>query len=205
MTSRHDLVWLTPAAWGESPALAPWRAHDWPAVVRRHEPGVDAGAICLGVPLPGRGRHALVVAPADVTRTTPPRLLADAIGAAPSAWLAGLQQLARAAGTLELRVVGSLAMASLTGLPYVSATSDIDLLLYPATQRDLHTGVALLEEYAQRLPLDGEIVFPQGDAVAWKEWQEWQTARGTGARVLVKSLHGVRLAEPAALLASLAP
>jgi hypothetical protein len=37
-------------------------------------------------------------------------------------------------------------------------------------------------------------------AVAWKEWRD---AAATGAKVLVKSMAAVRLAEPAALLATL--
>jgi phosphoribosyl-dephospho-CoA transferase len=46
------------------------------------------------------------------------------------------------------------------------------------------------------LPLDGEIVFPSGDAVAWKEW--------AGAeRVLVKRASAVRLAPVAELLSTL--
>ena len=196
MFSRHDLVWLTPAGWDAAPALPEWRVRDWPAVVRRHEAGVDPAAICLGIPLPDRQRLALVVSPAQIARSSPPLALADAIGAAPPQWLAGLVALQRAAAALDVRVYGSLAMASITGLPYLGATSDIDLLLRPATRAELQAGLALLEEHAQVLPLDGEIVFPSGEAVAWKEWL---AARRDQARVLVKSLTAVRLADPAQL------
>jgi phosphoribosyl-dephospho-CoA transferase len=200
MFSRHDLVWLTPAAWDAAPAMSQWRERDWPAVVRRHEAGVAPGAVCLGIPLPARQRVALLVGAADIARTAPPLPLTDAIAAAPPQWLAGLVALQRATAALDLRVYGSLAMASITGLPYLRAASDIDLLLRPADRHALDAGLALLEEHANVLPLDGEIVFPSGDAVAWKEWLA--ACRGH-ARVLVKSLHAVRLADPAQLLATL--
>jgi phosphoribosyl-dephospho-CoA transferase len=200
MLSRHDLVWLTPAGWDAAPALPQWRERDWPAVVRRHDPGVAHDAVCLGIPLPARQRVALVVNSAEIARTAPPLPLMDAIAAAPPQWVAGLVALQRAAAALDVRVYGSLAMASITGLPYLGPASDIDVLLRPANHAELLAGLALLEEHAQLLPLDGEIVFPSGDAVAWKEWL---SARRDQARVLVKSLHAVRLADPAALLAAL--
>lgn len=200
MFSRHDLVWLTPAGWNAAPALPQWRERDWPAVVRRTDAGAAHGVVCLGVPLPERQRVSLVANAADIKRTTPPLPLVDAIAAAPPQWLAGLVALQRAAAALDLRVYGSLAMASITGLPYLREASDIDLLLRPANRHELDAGLALLEEYAAVLPLDGEIVFPSGDAVAWKEWL---AARRDHARVLVKSLQAVRLADPAQLLATL--
>ena len=202
MYSRHDLVWLTPAGWDAAlatahPALTLWREHDWPAVVRRQEPGVGSDSVCLGMPLPlsfgARQRLALVVDTKHVARTRPPLPLADALSAAPPQWLAALVALQRA---VDLRVFGSLAMQSLTGMAYLRPVSDIDLLLTPASTTELDAGVALLEQHAALLPLDGEILFARGEAVAWKEWL---AARRDGARVLVKSLHGVRLAEPSTL------
>lgn len=205
MFSRHDLVWLTPAGWDAAIARAPhaaltlWRARDWPAVVRRHEDGVPAGAVCLGIPLPlsfgARQRLALVSSRGHVARSQAPLPLADALSSAPPEWLAGLVALQRAA-LVDLRVFGSLAMQSLTGLAYVREQSDIDLLLTPATHAELEAGLALLAEASTVLPLDGEIVFDGGAAVAWKEWL---AARRDGARVLVKSMNGVRLMHPAAL------
>ncbi|WP_332875756.1 malonate decarboxylase holo-[acyl-carrier-protein] synthase [Massilia sp. S19_KUP03_FR1] len=200
MFSRHDLVWLTPAGWDTAPALTEWRKQDWPAIVRRRDAGVGADAVCLGIPLPERQRVALVVDARHIARSAPPLTLADAIAAAPPQWLAGLVALQRAAEALDVRVYGSLAMASITGLPYLRAGSDIDLLARPTTRSEFAAAVALLEEHAQVLPLDGEIVFPSGDAVAWKEWI---AARRDHARVLVKSLHTVRLADPAQLFSSL--
>ena len=63
-------------------------------------------------------------------------------------------------------------------------------------------GLALLERHAATLPLDGEIVFPSGAAVAWKEWL---SASRNEARVLVKDAGAVRLAPMAELLMTLEP
>lgn len=213
MYSRHDLAWLTPAGWTAALAQAPshdtilrdWFEHDWPLVVRRHEPGLGDDVVCLGMPLPlaegVRQRLALTAQTAHIARHTAPLTIADAVAGAPSAWLTSLVSLQRDVAGLDVRVFGSLAMESVTGLPYLRPESDIDLLLRPATQADLRAGLALLERHAQLLPLDGEIVFPSGDAVAWREWL---SARRDGARVLVKSMHAVRLGDPAVLAASLA-
>ena len=205
MFSRHDLVWLTPAGWDAAiarashPALTLWRARNWPAVVRRHEDGVRSGAVCLGIPLPlsfgTRRRLALIADCGHVARRQAPLPLADALACAPPEWLAALVALQRAAA-IDLRVFGSLAMQSMTGLAYVRAQSDIDLLLTPATHAELHAGLTMLTEASALLPLDGEIVFADGAGVAWKEWL---AARRDGARVLVKTMDGVRLVHPAAL------
>ena len=210
MFSRHDLVWLTPAGWAAAlahaphPALHAWRDHDRPAVVRRHEEGASDATVCLGIPLPDafglRQRVALVSQAGHVARHALPLPLADALAAAPPAWLAGLVALQRALHGCDLRVYGSLAMTAWTGQPYLRPASDIDLLLRPATQAELDAAVTLFEHHAQLLPLDGEIVFPSGEAVAWKEWLAARRAR---ARVLVKSVSTVRLADPADLAATL--
>jgi phosphoribosyl-dephospho-CoA transferase len=214
MNRRHDLVWLTRAGWhaavtadpGHDGALRDWYENDWPAVVRRQDASAGDAVVCLGIPLPissgVRQRLSLVAHVDHIARRTAPVTLADALAAAPPAWLAGLVALARDAAGLDLRVYGSLAMESVTGAPYLRPESDIDLLLRPSTRTELRAGLALLAHHAALLPLDGEIVFPSGDAVAWKEWL---AARRDQARVLVKSLHAVRLQDPALLEGSLPP
>jgi phosphoribosyl-dephospho-CoA transferase len=91
-------------------------------------------------------------------------------------------------------------MQAITGQSYLTPASDIDLLFVPADAASLRAGLALLEQYAALLPLDGEIVFPSGEAVAWKEWI---SAGRHDARVLVKDAGAVRLAPMAQLLATL--
>ncbi|HWJ94675.1 MAG TPA: phosphoribosyl-dephospho-CoA transferase MdcG domain-containing protein, partial [Telluria sp.] len=88
----------------------------------------------------------------------------------------------------------------LTGLPYLTPESDADILFRPASRTALRSGVTAMVHAAERMPLDGEIVFPDGSAVAWKEWRD--AAQGAG-KVLVKSLGAVRLASPSDLIATL--
>lgn len=223
MFARHSLVWLAPAGWraaaaaaapAHAPAIGLWRERDWPLVARRNEADPLSAEICLGLAPPpspdpdGNGnagarlRIAVRALHAHVTRSAPPLTVAQALAAAPERWrqpLAGLAGDGAGLG-LDLRVYGSLALQALTGLDYLRPGSDIDLLLAPATPAQLQAGLALLASYAATLPLDGEVVFPNGEAVAWKEWS---AARGGQARVLAKSVHGVRLAGVDALLATL--
>jgi phosphoribosyl-dephospho-CoA transferase len=216
MFSRHELAWLSSAGWdaaidraqpGERAAFEQWRRMDWPAIVRRADAGLEPGHVSLGIPLPpaadgSKGRIALRALKALVARRSPPLALADAARSAPTLWEASLAALAMdsfASGT-ALHAYGSLAMQAITKLPYVTSTSDIDLLFAPANIESLRKGLALLEQYASLLPLDGEIVFPSGAAVAWKEWL---AAESVHARVLVKEANAVRLASIAELLASL--
>lgn len=211
MFSRHELVWLTAQGWdtaleraqpGQQAGIERWRRADWPAVVRRAGVGLEAGEVSLGIPLPPtpdgvKGRIAMTALKADVARHTPALALADAAQAAPDHWRKGLDALT--AG-LPLRAYGSLAMQAITGQSYLTPSSDIDLLFFPTDGESLRAGLALLEQHAAVLPLDGEIIFASGAAVAWKEWIN--AARGQ-ARVLVKDAGAVRLAPMAELLATL--
>jgi phosphoribosyl-dephospho-CoA transferase len=211
MFSRHELVWLTAPGWdaalhralpGQHAAIEQWRREDWPAVVRRADAGQAAGQVSLGIPLPPspdgvKGRIALKAPITDVARRRAPLALADALHAAPERWRPALGALAHG---MPLRAYGSLAMQAITGEAYLTAASDIDLLFYPADAQALRAGLALLEQHAAVLPLDGEIVFPPGSAVAWKEWIG---AGRNAARVLVKDAYAVRLATLECLLATL--
>jgi phosphoribosyl-dephospho-CoA transferase len=216
MTARHDLIWLSGAGWDEAqraatpaqqPALAQWRQAGWPATVRRRDADAGPEQVCLGLTLPiddtgaARIRLGLRCMEADVARQRPPLSLQEAAQALPPAWrtaYAGLERQAAVAG-LEMRVYGSLALQALTGAPYLTARSDIDLAFFPRDAAQLNHGLALLDDYSRQLPLDGEIVFPSGQAVAWKEWRNAVSAPGR-TRVLVKRIDCVLLAEPAALL-----
>lgn len=209
---RHMLVWLSEAGWdaaraGQSQhaaALTQWQRRDWPAVVRRLDVDAAADEVCLGLPLPPdsagvKTRIALRVRATDVVRSSGAMALRAALPFS-GAWHARLRMLCDEAESLHLRVFGSLAMQALTGLQYISATSDVDVLLHPASRQALDDGVALLERHTQHVPLDGEIVFPGGAAVSWKEWQ---MAMRHPAKVMVKELHTVRLTDTASLLATL--
>ena len=211
MCSRHDLVWLTAQGWeaalrcalpGQHAGFEQWRREDWPAVVRRTDAGLAPEIVSLGIPLPPapdgvKGRIAFNAANGDVARHTAPLALAAAARAAPQRWQPALDTLMLG---MPLHAYGSLAMQAITGEIYLTAASDIDLLCYPSDARALRGALMLLESHAAVLPLDGEIVFPSGDAVAWKEWVG---ATRNQARVLVKGAGAVRLATTSSQLATL--
>ncbi|MBJ7312637.1 malonate decarboxylase holo-[acyl-carrier-protein] synthase [Rugamonas sp. CCM 8940] len=220
MYARHSLVWLSARGWQatiaaaapeHAGALQQWQRAGHPSIVRRRDADAGADQICLGVALPpeagGRKpRIALRVDAAEVARHWAPLPLAALLDmpALPAVWQAALAALlddAHDAG-IELRVYGSVALQVLTGLAYLRAGSDIDILFQPASTAQLHDGVALLARHAAYLPLDGEIVFPSAQAVAWKEWY---AADAGQARVLAKLADGVRLATRDELCAALEP
>lgn len=203
MHSRHDQAWLNRAGWAaaldgalaeHAPALEQWRAHDWPLIVTRRAPDALPDMVSLGLALPpeaGRKlRIGLQVNQDSVERVENALPLHAAAAAAPVQWTASLAALLADAGNITLRAYGSLALQAVTGLTYLTKSSDIDLLFKPASLPELDAGMRLLQTHSHYLPLDGEIVFPDGAAVAWKEWRD---AAGSSARVLVKDAVGVRL------------
>lgn len=208
---RHALVWLNDAGWSAAiaaarpehqAALGQWQREDWPAVARRLDADAAPDEVCLGLPLPPdahgtKVRIALRTRTAHIARTSDAIELKSALPAA-GAWREHLATLCDEAP--GLRVFGSLAMQALTGLRYVSPASDIDVLFRPASSQQLSEVVARLVRNIEHLPLDGEIVFPGGAAVSWKEWR---IATTHPAKVMVKELRTVRLADTASLLATL--
>jgi phosphoribosyl-dephospho-CoA transferase len=220
---RHNLVWLSEQGWYAAGAglsadcvaiLQRWQREDWPLVVRRADADVDVGddEVCLGIALPpdaqGRKLRVPIKTPrAGIRLTREPLELVDVLPTAPLHWQSGLRVMTdeiRAQG-LDLRVYGSLALQTLTRQAYLRDTSDIDILFRPANRLQLEQGMALLARHAACLPLDGEVLLGQDNAVAWKEWLQCMAdGEGDGAqRVLVKQLHGVQLQRVDGLLEAL--
>jgi phosphoribosyl-dephospho-CoA transferase len=208
------LVWLEEDGWRavqhaarkeHRPALKLWEGQDWPAVVRRMDIGTQDDEICLGLPLPPdedsgeKVRISLRAHVGHISKAAPAVDLRAALRSS-GPWRERLTALEQDAAGMGLRVYGSLAMQALTGLLYVSPASDVDVLFHPTSRKQLDDGVALLSRHAAQLPLDGEIVFPGGQAVSWKEWR---MAMAHPAKVIVKELLSVRLADTASLLATL--
>lgn len=216
---------LAAAAADHVPAIMAWQRADWPLVVRRADVGQAPGQVALGLALPPRpedGRKLRIpcrVHADRVRRCAPPLLLAQFVSQSGAqfdaqfgaqclnvlphwrAALASLEAEATARG-IALRVYGSAALQVLTGQSYLRNTSDIDLLVQPRDRAQLDAALSLLCAHADALPLDGEIVFPGGRAVAWKEWAvARQSAPGT--RVLVKEMERVSLVTTDVLLATL--
>jgi len=228
MFARHELIWLDAAGWSAqlagqpdaaatSPAapagaaretLLRWRDNDWPLIVRRREPDAPDDTVCSGLAAPpdaatgAKLRVPLRVNASHIARHARPLPLSAALHAAPSAWQSAFAALAAAAEGRDMRVYGSFALQALTGLPYLRPSSDIDIAFYPQNAAQLDAGVTLLAAHTAHLPLDGEIIFPSGQAVSWKEWH---ATRDSSARVLVKAASAVHLRTPDTLRAELEP
>ncbi len=182
---RHDLIFVSPAAWrallrtrddlaGE-PLAAGWVDRGWPLVARRFASD-EASGLAVGLPLPpclGKRRLAALMPSGDMIAMAPPPLLSAAIGVAPAAWRNTLERVVdlTAAHGLEARVFGSLAWRLLTGLDYLTADSDLDVLLPLPSGSDLSgliAGLAAVEATAP-MRLDGELMRHDGAGVNWRE------------------------------------
>lgn len=200
---RHDLVFVNLRGWqamfagrpylaGE-PLTARWPEEGWPAIRRRPRPDEPSG-LALGVPLPpsaGKKRLCLLLQSDDVLSVARPPSLHDACAAAPSAWRPTINRLRDLASrqAVEARVFGSIAWCLLTGLDYLTATSDLDLVLDIGRDTNLDRlsdELAAIEADAP-MRVDGELRRDDGAAVNWRELH-------AGAdQVLVKHIDGVAL------------
>lgn len=212
---RHDLVYLRPAAAWDSPCTAAgsplwqaaerWLAAGRPLVAARQS---DDGARLLGLSLPlalDRQRLSIRVEAAAIARCRPPLTVADCLSRLPAEQAAPLRELAGRAQACAapLGVYGSLAWEALSGEAYRHAASDIDLICDVANPAQLAAMLAALQSAAERLPcrLDGEIRFPDGRAVAWRELVAHLA--NPAAPVLVKEPRDVSLQPLESLTATL--
>ncbi len=187
---RHDLVGIAPFSSNADPILAAWTANGWPLISRR--PTLDdIQGVAVGLPLPpsqGKRRLSFVVRPDQIISIRAPLLLGDAAHKAPSSWLPTIKQIEKLAGEngFEIRVFGSLAWSAITGLDYLTGSSDLDLLLYANADTDLDRVVANLAQIQLVSPmrLDGEFVRGDGAAANWREF------RSNARDILIKSLAG---------------
>ena len=211
--ARHQLVYLQPAAWQrvlneiDAPLamqaeLNAWAEYDWPLVLAR-QTVLQQGQLSLGWPLPPRAngdkpRLALQLSMQEIARRVPPLSLHEVIALfQPQSVPERLVELAAQMADTQIAVYGSWSWQALTGLAYLRSSSDIDLVLQPQTQAQLQAGLQHLQAAREVLPLDGEIVFLEGSAVAWREWLQ------NSEQVLVKNFSAVSLARRENLLALL--
>lgn len=195
--------------------LQHWAAHDLPLVVARQDRAAPALTRKLGLPLPqawGRLRLSLQVLSTQIARVAAfpdARTVAPLLLPPTQAALHDLCDGLHAIG-VTTRVYGSYGWQWLTGLRYVRSGSDLDLLMEvpdlaiaPTTADAV---VARLSTWGSAAPrLDGELVFDNGSAVAWREWRAWRS--GQTQQLLVKRADGVALqagtgwlaAQPAAI------
>lgn len=199
MYARHALVWLQSQAWqavttGAQVRLAEWFAAGHPAVVARRQDGDAHDVVRLGVPLPpgeGKQRLALIAMSDAVLRHSPPPALHQVMAHAPEDWHAALDALleaSRVVGQIP-GVFGSFAWQAMTGLTYVHATSDLDLLWQVEAPSQAEAIIQLLTHWESRhgKRADGEFVLLDGSAFNWREYA------GSASQVLVKSHAGCAL------------
>lgn len=202
---RHQLARLSPGGWQRLLAgdwdpeardcLQHWATQGLPLVVTRQPH--DDDVIALGLCAPAcwqRRRLALRARPAEVTGFDEfpplPALTAQLPPAAqaPARALVLALQGCRA----NAHVYGSHGWQHLTGLSHVREGSDLDLWVGVADARHADAVARALDAFAvPGCRLDGELVFPGGAAVAWREWQAWRAGRA--AALLVKHLHGAAM------------
>ena len=209
---RNQLVWLSDAAWRRVLArdwdlqaqdiLKHWHTQQLPLVVCRQRVPENSTSLSLGLPAPlqwDRRKLALEVATADIERVghfplLNPRLLGPESAASLQNFLHHLSVL-----NVPTRVYGSYGWQRLTGLPCVRDSSDLDLLIAVPDPGTAGQVVWLLQGLHLPCRVDGELLFPDGQAVAWREYA--QLIGGKVEQVLVKHRTGVHLAGVAHLQA----
>ncbi|MEO5843285.1 MAG: malonate decarboxylase holo-[acyl-carrier-protein] synthase [Caldimonas sp.] len=199
---RHQVAFLTADGWADAlqhvsddiaGELRRWAKHGLPLVVTQQGVVADTpGRVALGWPAPlacGRRRVAVNVRRDGIARRDEFPLAAAAIDLLPAdsreamrSLLCRLERLGTPA-----RVYGSYGWQQLSGLDYVHARSDLDLWLAVHDLAHADRIVALLAACAVAWPrIDGELIGPDGTAVAWREYEAWRAGRVRG--VLVKRL-----------------
>lgn len=202
---RNQLVWLDPTAWALIDArvwdaqareiLAHWRTQGLPLVVCRQHTQTPPDQVCVGLPAPqqwSRRRLALTVSQDRITACAKlPTLLQVAQD---NQWGAVVLELSTALGRLgaPVHVYGSYAWQWLTGLAYVHDASDLDLSVHVDSFEMASQAVARLVRTDFHCRIDGEIVFPQGEAIAWRELH--QLLQGYTSQGLLKGRNTLRLA-----------
>ena len=201
MPSRYQLVWCDPESVTSGPhaaVIGDWFRRGRPGIVRRRQPCDPVNTISLAVTLPnalGRRRLAFSIPLHGMLRMRPPPDLASALRAAPDLWSGGWPP-----GLLRSAWVhGGLMWQHLTGEVYLRPTSDLDLVLPISNIDGLNQIMRQLPAIVSRTQprVDGELLFPRGDTVAWREFL-------AGApKVLVKRENGVSLMARADLIRQL--
>jgi len=217
---RHRLVRLSGEGWAAVLArpwdvqagecLAHWATHRLPLVVTRQTAGIgDCDLVALGLPAPSRWarrRLALHVPPSALLRFDEFPALADVSHLLPqSARVAARDlQAGLAACDATARVYGSYGWQALSRLDHIRPGSDLDV--WVAVKDAAHADEVVLQlarlDVAQPR-LDGELMFADGRAVAWREWSQWRAGRAR--TVMVKRLTGASLQQDTSWCASVHP
>lgn len=211
---RHQLAYVRPsllqhqAQFAEDEraraGLSHWITHQLPLVVARQDPpsssNPDAGFFRLGLPLPSRWdrlRISLKAELADILFLSEFPALTVLASRAGMHTRSPLERLCSSLGShgLQARVYGSHGWEHISGLRYTHTRSDLDLLIAVKSLDDADFAAQCLEAFDSAHPSlrpDGELMFRDGTAVAWREWMPWRTGRTR--QILIKQTEGAALA-----------
>ncbi|MDD2918323.1 malonate decarboxylase holo-[acyl-carrier-protein] synthase [Rhodoferax sp.] len=207
---RNQLVCLHAQGWAQLQAhawdaeaqaiLAHWQRNKLPLVVCRQRIDVESAQVCLGLPAPrqwSRRRLALKLGLDQVAAVATFPTLRQVAQAMP--WEPAAFKLDEKLTPLAVtpRVYGSHGWQWLTHMPYVHEASDIDISLNVPDFETACGATALLARAELGPRLDGEVVFPGGQAVAWRELQ--RLLAGHTAQVMLKDRQSIGLATLAEL------
>ena len=193
-----DRAWreLRDAGWDAEPRslLAYWSEHRLPLVVARDRGDAAAGQLCVGLPAPlrwSRRRLALSVRWDCVQMTGAFPTLVQVARAL--RWGRAAIELAQSLSACEAvaRVYGAHGWQVLSGETCLRPGSDIDLIVEVDDTDTAHAVLPVLQRARLHRCIDGEFVFPDGEALAWREFE--RAAAGKADRVLLKSRSGARL------------
>jgi phosphoribosyl-dephospho-CoA transferase len=179
-----------------------WFVEHRPAICTGSHADLPSGCVAAGIAMPpaqGKRRIALSLPRSAIVAHLPPPPLGE-VAKTCTLHRGALLELVRRAESarLQFSVFGSFAWQHLTGLRYVTESSDLDVLWWPRHVHELHTGVDLLARWESEFGLraDGEAVLPNEDAVSWREWAK------SCDTLLLKNAVGARLAGRSACLAT---
>jgi phosphoribosyl-dephospho-CoA transferase len=218
MLRRHDLLRPDSTEWdamlrchpgfADLPLVAEWAQLNRPVIVRRRMVGDFVDSVPAALPLPpcfGKQRLAFSFSSGETVTALPSVLLCDAARTAPPEWQPVVGALLHLGDAIEIapRVFGALLWQHATGLPYLSARSDLDLLWSISDER---TALSLVERLVRLdaespVRLDGELELPDGAGVNWRELA--QSRADPGDELLVKTMDGVEVRTRAALFRTL--
>jgi len=213
---RHQLLRLTAAGWAQllgehseessdppmHECLAHWANNRHPLVITRQPPASPAlaGRVATGLPAPlrfGRRRLALQIARTEIASLHEFPLADEVTGLLHAklhkAWHALTAALGQAG--CAARVHGGYGWQQMTDLDYLHPSSDIDLLLPVGSAASADRVCQLLADANfGDLRLDGELLFPNGAGIAWREWQACRAGRTD--QMLAKHLDRISLERP---------
>lgn len=205
---RHDLITLKPDAQPQSVgccttdkatnAVHEWIAAGRPLVCARQSPESLFLRLGAAIIVDGTKHRVSVMAhPQDARFVEAPHPLRDCLSRFSSGDAAILRRLdddLRVSGH-QLRVFGSVAWELISGQSYRTGDSDLDLLCDVRCLSDLEIVTRALHLAEGRLSfrLDGELRFPDGCAVNWREVATALAYVETQG-VLVKSRNGIHMA-----------